>query len=464
MINYYGNDIPWVPSLDKSGKPLYVQIAESIEKDIASGLLPYGSRLPPQRIIAGYLNITHSTVTRAYQLCEERGLIKGTIGRGTFVCSAAGVPQDLLEQNKPRTIEMGAVLPLYEINSLAESSIRNLFPLIDFPGSLRYSPPEGYPKHRQIAANWLQGYGIRAGFDNILITSGSQNAISVLMMGVFSRGDRIAVDLYVYPEFKNLASYLGIILIPIRGDPYGMLPDELALACQRDKIKGVYLIPEHQNPTGITMPMSRRAALAAIIRQNDLLLIEDGMFHFIKGLRAPVSSLIPERSFYIHGTTKALVPSLRIAYLCAPQPYVPTLIRVLHNLLWLTSPLNAELMSLMIANGEYDRILMQKLDRLRQRNEICQEILQDYLEDTAEPAMFRYLVLPHGWDDTEIERDCLSHGVQIFGNKRFAVGSAAGESALRIALSSPESPEQLRHGLEIIRNVLIEHGSSRISF
>lgn len=91
MINYYGNEITWIPELKKSNKPLYILMAECLEKDIENEKLKCGFKLPPQRIIANYLGINHNTVTRAYKLYEEKGLIKGVIGKGTYVSSTAGI-------------------------------------------------------------------------------------------------------------------------------------------------------------------------------------------------------------------------------------------------------------------------------------------------------------------------------------------------------------------------------------
>ena len=89
IIDYYGNTITWIPKIKHSKLALYEQIADCIESDILRDSLRAGFQLPPQRIIAHYLNINHSTVTRAYKLCEEKGLIKGITGKGTFVSSTA---------------------------------------------------------------------------------------------------------------------------------------------------------------------------------------------------------------------------------------------------------------------------------------------------------------------------------------------------------------------------------------
>ena len=133
LIDQYGNEITWVPKLSEKKGSLYISIANCIEEDIKKGILKGGFRLPPQRVIANHLGINHSTVTRAYKLCEEKGLIRGVTGKGTFVTSYAGIPQNLLtSSNDLNIIEMGTILPLYELNDLIESFIKEIYQNIDF--------------------------------------------------------------------------------------------------------------------------------------------------------------------------------------------------------------------------------------------------------------------------------------------------------------------------------------------
>jgi len=158
-------------------------LAESLEKDIERWKLRTGFKLPPQRIIANYLGISHSTVTGAYTLCGEKVLVKGVIGKGTFVSSTAGIPSDLLTNHKDNNIiEMGMVLPVYEMNDLIKSYVTGLYNSIDYDLVFKYSSPVGHIKHRYIASKWLEQYRIESKPDNTLITSGSQNALSVILI------------------------------------------------------------------------------------------------------------------------------------------------------------------------------------------------------------------------------------------------------------------------------------------
>ena len=95
---------------------------------------------------------------------------------------------------------------------------------------------------------------IPAAKDNILLSAGAQNALSVVLISLFNSGDKIAVDDYTYTNFKELAHFLHIQLIAVSADESGMSPDALAQVCKNTEVKGIYLMPTCSNPTGIFMP------------------------------------------------------------------------------------------------------------------------------------------------------------------------------------------------------------------
>lgn len=459
MVNYYGNEITWMPRLKKTNQPIYKSIAESIEQDIMNGKLKSGFKLPPQRIIAGFLGINHSTVTRAYKLCEEKGLIKGVIGKGTFVSSSAGIPIDLLTDHKDsNTIEMGMALPLYEVNKLIESHVSNLYSSIDYDITLKYAPPEGHIKHRYIASQWLKQYKIESTPDDIIISSGSQNALSIILVSLFTKGDRIMVDEFTYTGLKSLAKLLGIILIPVTGDHLGIDISELEKTCKRENAKGIYLIPDCHNPTSITLMEEKRYLISEIIAKYNLLLIEDGTFSFsVEKRLKSISSIIPDNSIYIHGTSKALSPTFRIAYIVSQKKYINQLKHGANNLTWMSSPFTSEIVSLFQATSKYDEIVKAKLKILKERNKILDNTLNEYNLLPSPTSLFRYLILPSGWSDTYIERLCLESGLQIFSSKRFSIGMNTNHNALRISVSAPKDSGELREGLQILDDILTSY-------
>lgn len=455
VIDYYGTRITWVPHLSGSNQPIYKQIADCIEKDIRDGSLKTGFRLPPQRIIAQYLNINHSTVTRAYKICEEKGFIKGITGKGTYVSSTAGIPEDVLSQSSGSIIDMGLTIPLYELNSSIESELKRVYPLMDYELALKYSPPEGHMKHRYIAAQWLNDNGFNLEVDNLLITSGTQNGLSVILTAMFKKADRLLVDQYTYTGLKSLAKLLGIILVPVGSDSQGIDLQDLERCCRRENPRGIYLISDYHNPTGVTLSMERRERIAELMAKYDLLLMEDGTFSFCVEEKLPsISSLIPENSFYIHGTSKALNPSLRISYLVTPKAYFKRLKVSLNHLTWMASPLTAEIISLLIRTGAYESIVAEKHDSLKERNGLFDEVMSGYEIRPSARGMFRYLSLPSHWNDHLIEHLCLEKNVQVFSSHRFSVGTESHTPGIRVSISAPQTIQDLEKGLLVLKDVI----------
>lgn len=457
MIDYYGTTINWIPRLEVSTTPKYKQIAQSIEKDIREGRLKTGVQLPPQRIIAQYLGINHSTVTRAYKICEEKGLIKGITGKGTFISSTATIPEEIFPHAASSVIDMGQTLPLYELNPSIQTAMEEVYPLIDYNIALQYSQPEGHAKHRYIGAQWLKQKGLAVNIDNIIITTGVQNGLAVLLTALFKKADRLLVDQYTYTGVKSLAKMLGIILVPVANDENGIDVRELERCCRRENPRGLYLIADCHNPTGVTLSNNRRASIAELVREFDLLLIEDGTFRFcVDGDEnvPTLSSMIPEKSFYLYGTSKELSPSLRISYLITPTPYFDRLRVSMNHLTWMASPLAAEILSLLITSGSYESILVKKYQILKKRNALFDKIMENFDVRPSFKGMFRYINLPSQWNDLLIEHLCLERKLQVYSSHRFSVGTEFHSPGIRVSVSAPSTLDELGKGLATLKNIL----------
>ncbi|QOR35989.1 PLP-dependent aminotransferase family protein [Clostridium sp. 'deep sea'] len=455
MIDEYGNEITWYPKLKNNTRSVTKEIAQLLEDDILSGKLKSGFRLPSQRVLANFLNVNHSTVTRAFRLCEAKGLILGVTGKGTFVSADAGIPRYLLKEHESNIIEMGLVLPLYEVNPLIESCLRQIQNNINYNDVLRYVPPEGSAKHRYIAVKWLQKFNIKADNSNVIITAGTQNALSVILTTLFNKGDKIVVDQYTYTGFKSLATLLGIVLVPVEINENGINTIQLKEICEKENVKGIYLIPDCHNPTSISLTEHQRKIIAEIVINYNLLLIEDSYYAFAsENLFKPISFFAPNNSFYIASFSKSINPSFRISYLVCANLYTKKLIAGINNLTWMASPINAEIISQMIRFKFYDEIIKAKRIAIVKRNKLVDEILKDYEILPNDFSFFRYLKLPQGLGGRNFELECFKKGVQVFSLDRFSVDKLHSENSVRISISGPKTIHQLKCGLIIIKNIL----------
>jgi len=258
--------------------------------------------MPTHRELADNIGVHVTTVTRAYKEAERRGLITGTVGRGTYITADMGINSSLMkiEERAPNMIEMGLVLPLYNNEPDISGTIGKLINDKQINRFLRYTDPLGLPDHRETGAYWVKRFGITASGDDIVICAGAQHALTCCLISLFEAGDRIAVDYLTYPGIKTIAKTLGIKLEPIAMDEEGMIPENLEAACRRNPIKGLYLMPSMQNPTTASMSMQRRKEITAIVERNGLTLMEDDIYSFTNQSKLQaITTLIPQNNFVI---------------------------------------------------------------------------------------------------------------------------------------------------------------------
>lgn len=451
--DYY---MSWKPEREKLERPYYRSLAQQLERDIAEGLLPENTKLPPQRELADFLDLNLSTVTRAYKLCELKGLLYGVTGSGTFVSPGTRSKDTFLDKggaSEKSPTEMGMIRPFYETDHIVLETARNIMGRGDACRLLEYSSPLGTDRQLHAARIWLRKLGVDAAGDNLMIVAGAQNALSVVLISLFRAGDKIAVDEYTYTNFKSLANLLQIQLAAVESDDGGMCPKALLALCRNSDIKGIYLMPTCSNPTGICMSSDRRAELAEIIRQFGLLVIEDDIYSFLNpAYSRSFFSMLPENAIHICSTSKSLCAGLRVAFLAFPGQYREQLISGMLSINLKTVSLNAEIIAELILSGEADRIVEKKISLARGRNRIFQKYFSDVRADI--PRFFHWIRLPGGLTGPEAELLALQKGIHILGSQRFAVGNRNPEAYVRLSIVSPRSEAELKEALGVLRELL----------
>jgi DNA-binding transcriptional MocR family regulator len=322
-----GRPLSWRPPLAAAhGKAVYLALAAALENDIRSGALPPGTKLPPQRELADFLDIDFTTVTRAYGVCREKGLIYGVTGRGTFVAArndgCAGAVDCAVVQGFPETGAEEIASAAREI--LSRSSAADLF---------SYRNRDGGTLAIKAGVQWLKSAGVDAAPERIAVFPGAQGAISAALISLFSPGDALATDEFTYANLIALAKLAKIRLVATAADKDGMSPAALDEMSRKHGIRGVFLMPHCANPTGNTLGERRRNALAAIARERDLIIIEDDA-----SLLPPADSgrtmfcRLPEQTVYISGSTRYIAPGLRATFMAFPEKFAPRLLDALHHL------------------------------------------------------------------------------------------------------------------------------------
>ena len=453
--NYY---MSWKPNRDELDYPLQISLANYLEKDIINGSLCENAKLPPQRELADFLDLSLSTITKAYKICEMKGLIYGIVGKGTFVSPNVNSPKTVLEKNSDlSSIEMGVTLAFPEHNKII-AKIANK--ILSQPSDYKYfefSPSLGTEKQKRIAKFWLSKFGINTNERNIAITAGAQNALAISLIALFKPGDKIVTDAYTYANFIGLANMLNIRLIAVKSDANGMNTESLENLCKANSIKGIYLMPSCSNPTNITMDINKRVCIAEIIRKYNLILIEDEIYAFIlKDTIMPISSMVPQQSIYISSISKSIGVGLRIAYVNFPERFREKFEDGIYNLNLTISSLNVEIITEIINSGIYEEIIWDKLKLSIERNEIFNEYFPEISIPQNRSTYYQWIPLPSGCTGKLFELKAKEKGVKVYGSERFSVGDNEQKYAIRVATCSPKDLDELRKGLSIIRSIYDE--------
>lgn len=446
----------WKPERDKLKRPIYLSLAEQLEKDIASGFLPPGTKLPPQRELADFLDINFTTVTRAYRLCELKGLIYAVTGSGTFIAPSAAKSVTISTANLEReSIDLGFVSSYESCNEMLSDTIMAVTKKKQVAELLNYEYPTGMPHHKAAGVNWLKNIGVQTDPDHIAVVSGTQNGLALTLLALFEPGNRIAVDTYTYANFIELAKMFHIQLVPIPGDQSGMRAEELDAQHKLNPIDGVFLMPSCGNPTTTVITDSRKRQLASVIEKNRMILIEDDIHAFLTAGVVPdyqgaMARLIPEQAVYLCGTSKPLCSGLRVAYLVFPDSFRERILKAVFNVNVKTSSLDVEIITELILSGKANEIVAHKRHLAETANELFFSFFPQQKGIGHPLSFYRWLPITDGRIGSQIEQELQSAGIRVYHSDRFLTGPREPQAFLRIALSTAGSIERLRDGLSIL--------------
>lgn len=464
FLNY---PMSWKPERSRLKRPIYLSLAEMLEEDIAAGFLTPGTKLPPQRELADFLDINFTTVTRTYRLCELKGLIYAVTGSGTFVAPNASKSVTISAENlAASSIDLGFVGSFEQCNEMINDTIASIMKKRRFSELLDYEYPTGMPHHKAAAVNWLKNMGMHTDPDHLAIASGTLNAIALALFALFEPGNRIAVDTYAFVNFIELAKMHHLQLVPINGDQEGMLAEELEAQHRIKPIHGVFLSPSCCNPTTVMISERRKTALAEVIGRCGMILIEDDIHAFlsagiIEDYRGPISRFLPEQSVYISGTSKPLCSGLRVAYLVYGDRFRDPLLTALFNVNVKTSSLDAEIITELILSGKAGEITERKRALSREMNDLYFQFFPDRKGIGHPLSFYRWLPVQDTRRGSEVERELLDAGIRVYHSDRFLSGPRKAENYLRVSLATVREKERLREALKILADYISRSPNTR---
>ncbi|KTT02325.1 MocR-like pyridoxine biosynthesis transcription factor PdxR [Pseudomonas parafulva] len=364
------SDSPLVLPFDPSGialdrhRGLSQQLYQALRARVLDGRLSSGTRLPATRELATMLGLSRNSVVRAYDQLYAEGYIESRVGDGTYVSRlpklstrvstglSHGLSTDLstfsvndtedLSSNRrfsdalqrlktnhlppprsgqPRAFRVG--IPAFDLFPFdVWAKLQAGFWRHPSPAQLGYGDPAGEPMLRELIAAYLRGSrGLSCMAEQIVITSGAQQAISLCAQLLLQPGDGVAVE---NPGYRAA----GHAFVLAGGRVRGVAVDEEGMDCTRlaqlEDCRLAYVTPAHQYPTGVTMSLARRLSLLAWAERNDAWIIEDdydGEYRYRGAPLAPLAALDPHgRVLYVGTFGKIAFPALRLGYLVLPPP------------------------------------------------------------------------------------------------------------------------------------------------
>lgn len=432
----------WLRRTEALEGPAYRRIAQALENAVADGELQPGDQIPPQREVARQLGIDFTTVTRAYALARERGLIEGTTGRGTFIRSRT-------EADDAGLVDLSMNLPPppagLNLAALLRETTTAILARTDPATLMAYHPGAGSLAQRTAGAAWLAATVGEVDPARLVIASGAQTALSALLDALTAPGDVILAEAFAYPGLLATAARRGVSVVGCPLDDQGLEPAALARLIAQHRPRLICCTPTFQNPTAATMSLSRREAVVAVARAAGVMIIEDDAYGLLPASPLPaLASLWPEGVFHVATTAKALSPGLRVAYVVAPPGRAESFATALHAIAQMPPPLMAAVTTSWIREGAAARMLAGVREEAAARRAMAAELLPSAVGGPESLHVW----LPGARADWAAK----AHGLALVSAEAFRAPGVAGEG-LRISLGAAGKRPTLARGLRALANL-----------
>ena len=444
--------------------PLFRQVYLQIRSAILAQTLKPGTRLPSTRELALQLSVSRSAVVAAFDQLIAEGYVGGKTGSGTYVAAdlfensaaqKAGLRRtkpasrdvfvgdlvDVTARNDSRPFNLGRTLIDARTHNTWRKLTARTFRSID-PVHLGYSDPRGLPALRQAVSDYLRvARGVRCEADQIVITTGTQHTVDLVIRVLDLAGEKVWVEDPGYPLTVRALVAAGVTAHPVPVDEHGI--DVRAGIAKARSARAVFITPSHQFPTGVVLSMARRLELLNWAREAKAWIVEDDYAsEFRYGGRA-LASLQgldeSERVIYVGTLNKALFPGLRLGYAVVP----PALLKGFITARYLADRQSSSLAQAVVADFVEEGHFAAHLRRMRlqykdQRDTLVAALRErlegDITVDPPDQGMHLVAYLRRGLKDVAIERAARERGVIVRAMSRLYV-DASPRSALVMGFS-----------------------------
>lgn len=388
-----------------------------------------------------------SKVAKEAKASDIRELLK-VIKSNNIISFAGGMPDP-------------ALFPAAEIREIVSDV------LLERPGAaLQYETTEGYERLREALYGFMKSEGMKIrSKDEVLITTGSQQALDIFGRAFIDPGDTIILEEPTYlaalTAFRTQSPRILLAPMDSKGLDSSALKKILRERKSESRIKFLYTVPTCQNPTGITMVEERRRELVELAHEYDFVIIEDDPYGYLSDSENPpfIKAIDDERVIYTSTFSKILAPGLRLGWVAAQEEFASKFALLKQSLDLCTNTLSQHIAYEFIARGYLKGYIEKLKPAYRKKREAMLEALAENMPSGAEwthptGGMFIWATLPPEYDASAMLPKALENGVAYVPGSSFHP-SGRGKNTLRINYSYPTF-EQIREGAKRLGKTIKE--------
>ena len=457
-----------IPFDSQSDSPLYEQIYQYIKNEIRRGKLEAGSRLPSTRILARNLRLSRSTTQMAYDQLLSEGYIEALPCKGYFVCKIEELVE-VRQKGGGSFVEPGDTgKDRYEVDFSPRGIDLDSFPfntwrkisrntLVDDNKEMfAAGDPQGERALRTAIGDYLHSArGVDCRPEQILIGAGSEYLL-MLLLQILGNGRKIAMENPTYKQAYRVLRGEGYPVIPVDMDRYGM--DVERLACSSADV--AYVMPSHQYPTGIVMPVKRRQELLAWAYSGaDRYLIEDDYDSEFRYKGKPIPALQGMdrggRVIYMGTFSKSIAPAIRVGFMVLPEHLLEAYRERAGFYLSTVSRIDQNILYQFITQGYYER----HLNRMRALYKGKHDALMTGLKELEDRFLIRgeyaglHVLLTHRQGEAEerLVARAAALGVKVYGISGCFIQPEANLLGSTVMLGYASlSEEEIRKGTKLL--------------
>jgi DNA-binding transcriptional MocR family regulator len=442
-----------------TGEPsLYQGLAAALRRLIERGEVAPGTR-PPERVIAQSLAVSRGTVMNAFDALRQDSFLESRQGSGTRVRLDAPRPllpdTDLLGEaassrslsgrlfdDRPEVVDL-AVSMLHDADAVRSTLLPSSWEELEAAGNGHGYAPQGTRSLREAISGYYQDRGLRTAPEQLLVTAGAQQGIDLCAALALRPGDCVLVESPTYPGAIDAFARYGARVVSIPFESHWERRAELRDAIERYAPRIVYLMPGTHNPTGRSLPDSRRREIAHIADACELYVIEDNTLadvEFAPRDRPLIAAYSKQdRVLTLGSLSKSGWGGLRVGWIRGENALVARLARIKAAKDLGTSPITQLIAQHVLA--DFEHVTTSRREQLRARSDFLQQELRraipEWTFEAPEGGLSLWVRLPIGTAD-EYVQTALRHGVAVIPGSAHCV-DGAGSDHIRVAYAQPES-------------------------